>query len=599
MKAIFNSKRCGKGWVNEGLKHGGKLMVILGLIVSLMVIIMTAYTAAYWRKIVPGVKILGMNVGNMSAEMAAKLVDNRLRKQKLEGIRLVAGDQNWIIEPDDVGVSVNIPKTTGQAWMVARKGGWIERLGQAQRSYFEGLDFGLVVEIDESKWEKITAEMAASIDDEEIQPGLRVVGGDKNKEIVLEPGKDGVRLNRKHLREIVLSRWSSISSDQVEMPVEEVVVSKDKDKVEAAIKLGSKLLGKKLKLTVDEDEWAIEEDELVGLISVAQGGVDKDKLQIKVTSFAKEIDREPQNAAFQFVDGKVEEFRPGKDGLRVEQDRLVGSLVDGVMTLAENEEWVVGVSVERMKPAITTEDVNDLGIKELVGKGESTYFHSIPNRVHNVGLAAQRINGVLISPGEIFSFNQALGEVSAATGFKSAYVISGGRTVLGDGGGVCQVSTTLFRAALDVGLPIVERKAHAYRVGYYEQNYPVGIDATVYNPTADLKFKNDTPGYLLIQTVIDEEKRYLSFEIYGTDDGRVVKLTKPKVWGLSSPPPAIYQDDPSLPVGKVVQVDWAASGAKASFDYQVTKNGEVTFEKTFYSNYQPWRSVYLRGVKID
>ena len=124
--------------------------------------------------------------------------------------------------------------------------------------------------------------------------------------------------------------------------------------------------------------------------------------------------------------------------------------------------------------------VNDLGVKELVGSGYSTYSGSIENRVFNVSHGASKINGVLIPPGETFSFNKTVGDITAATGFKQAYVIKSGRTVLDDGGGICQVSTTLFRAALNAGLPIVNRTAHAYRVGYYEQGFPPGIDATIY-----------------------------------------------------------------------------------------------------------------------
>ena len=170
--------------------------------------------------------------------------------------------------------------------------------------------------------------------------------------------------------------------------------------------------------------------------------------------------------------------------------------------------------------------------------------------------------------------------------------------MLGDGGGVCQVSTTVFRAALNAGLTITERKAHAYRVGYYEQDSKPGIDATVYNPTADLKFLNDTENHILIQTKVDTKNMNMSVQIYGTKDDRVASISVPKISSQTPPPATLYVDDPTLPLGQMKQIDWSAWGAKVSFNYKVTKGDETLFEKTFYSNYQPWRAVYLKGTRI-
>ncbi|MCL5935535.1 MAG: VanW family protein, partial [Firmicutes bacterium] len=189
-----------------------------------------------------------------------------------------------------------------------------------------------------------------------------------------------------------------------------------------------------------------------------------------------------------------------------------------------------------------------------------------------------------------------VGEVSAATGYKQAYVIKSGRTVLDDGGGVCQVSTTLFRAALKAGLPIPERTGHAYRVGYYEQGgFPPGMDATVFAPSVDLKFKNDTPNYLLLQAYTVANNLYI--DIYGTSDGRVTSLSAPKVTNQTPPPPDLHQDDPTLPRGTVQQVDWAAWGANVSFTRKVTRGDETLVSETWNTSYRPWQAVYLVGTK--
>ena len=167
--------------------------------------------------------------------------------------------------------------------------------------------------------------------------------------------------------------------------------------------------------------------------------------------------------------------------------------------------------LEKIEPEIKTSDTNRLGIVDLIGQGESYFRHSITSRIHNIDLASSRLDGVLIAPGEIFSFNQAVGEISKTTGYRDAYIIQNGRTTLGAGGGVCQVSTTLFRAALNAGLPIIERHAHAYRVSYYEQDSKPGFDATVFSPTADLKFKNDTNAYILVQRFFELKNHHLVF----------------------------------------------------------------------------------------
>jgi vancomycin resistance protein YoaR len=186
--------------------------------------------------------------------------------------------------------------------------------------------------------------------------------------------------------------------------------------------------------------------------------------------------------------------------------------------------------------------------------------------------------------------------VSANTGYQQAYIIQNGRTVLGDGGGVCQVSTTLFRAALNTGLPIVERTAHAYRVGYYEQDSAAGLDATVYSPTVDLKIKNDTPGYILIQTIVDPDSMHLTFNLYGKKDGRVAEVSKPIVYDQTPAPPPRNEDDPTMKKGTTKQVDFAAAGAKAKFSYKVTRSGATLIAQDFYSSYRPWQAVYLVGT---
>ncbi len=325
-----------------------------------------------------------------------------------------------------------------------------------------------------------------------------------------------------------------------------------------------------------------------------------DVVEKAINTLSSRIDVPVQEALFQFDNGRVTAFRASRNGRAVQKTDALARFETAVKALphAPSYHVVITLPVYTIQPAATTDKVNSFGIKELIGRGYSEFKGSIPGRIHNVVLAAARFNGVLIPPGETFSFNDTVGDISAATGYQSAYIIKEGRTVLGDGGGVCQVSSTLFRAALAAGLPIVERRAHAYRVHYYEEGgFKPGLDATVFAPSVDLKIKNDTPAHILIQTKADTKNLTLIFELYGTHDGRSSEITNHVVWDQTPPPEPLYQEDPTLKAGVTKQVDWAAWGAKASFNYRVTRGNEVLQDTKFVSNFRPWQAVYLKGTQ--
>lgn len=325
----------------------------------------------------------------------------------------------------------------------------------------------------------------------------------------------------------------------------------------------------------------------------------KKNLDEEYATFKEKIDIKPVDPLFNFENNRVVSFRLGRDGRTVDEDTLTEVILAQSRSALLSEEpqtVTIAVPTRRVPSAVTEDKANDMGIKEVVGEGTSRFIGSIENRIFNISLAATRLNGTIIKPGEVFSFNKAVGDISVFNGYRQAYVISGGKTVLGDGGGVCQVSTTLFRAALNAGLPIVERNPHAYRVSYYETETGPGIDAAIYTPSLDLKFKNDTPQHLLIQSYVDLETQRLTFALYGTKDDRQVSVSKPVVVSETSAPEPTYQDDPNLPKGEVKQVDFAAPGANVYFTRTVTKDGKTKTDK-FASNYRPWQAVYLRGTK--
>jgi vancomycin resistance protein YoaR len=168
------------------------------------------------------------------------------------------------------------------------------------------------------------------------------------------------------------------------------------------------------------------------------------------------------------------------------------------------------------------------------------------------------------------------------------------------GGGVCQVSTTLFRTVYFAGYPILERYAHAYRVGYYEQTSGgrdqnlAGLDATVFVPLVDFKFKNDTPYWLLMETYVNSNQS-LTWKFYSTKDGRVVNHTTTGPTNTIEAPDPLYRENPELEKGKIEQVDWEAEGATVVVKRTVTRGGVVLYNDTFTTVYQPWRAIYEYG----
>lgn len=304
-----------------------------------------------------------------------------------------------------------------------------------------------------------------------------------------------------------------------------------------------------------------------------------------------------EDALFEFKDKRVTSFKVEKPGVQL----TIKKAQDDIEKYLLSESYQATgksflVASKELKPRVSIKDTNSFGIVEKIGEGVSNYTHSSPEREYNLTHAAKKLHGILVPPGENFSYNRAIGDISQETGFKPGYIIKDGRTVLGDGGGVCQDSTTLFRAALNTGLPIVERHAHAYRVRYYENDRKPGFDATVFAPSVDFRFKNDTPAYILIQATVDPVKKTLLIEFYGKKDGRQIELSEATLFGALPAPEPSYEDDPSLPTGTVKQVDWAAPGIKSTFTYKVkAKDGTIIQDRTFYSSYRPWKAVYLVG----
>lgn len=548
-------------------------------------------TLPFKNKVYPNVYIAGIYVGDLTREEALNKIDDVKLPEK---ITLNINNQSKDLLVAELIKNVDKEKTINRAYNLTNSGNVFNDVISQLNLIRKPKNVGLIVNFDDSKIDETLTILSSSFGQKPVYPSAKIVGN----EVVIDKGRNGVEIEKERAINDIKNVIIFNKNEKIEIALTEInAVLSEEELINYRENL-QKLVKSKIDLKLDFDTHSLNDTELITFVK-QDGSFDDQKIKTKIAEIARKINRDPQDSVFIVEGERVVEFTPSKDGITVNEDKLVEEIKSSLKNLLENleiKQVSLNIPVIKLEPKIKNEDVNNLGIKTLLGKGVSYFSGSIPNRIHNINLAQSKFKGILVPSGETFSFNQILGDVSAYTGYKAAYVIKDGKTVLGDGGGVCQVSTTIFRAALSAGLPIVERRPHSYRVGYYEQGFAPGLDATVFYPTTDFKFKNDTPNYILIQPTVDNKNYTLTFEIYGTSDGRVATTSKPIITSSTAPAPDLYVDDPSLPLGTTKQIEHRAFGAKVVFDYKVTRNGETMIDQKFVSSYRPWQAVYLRGT---
>lgn len=300
------------------------------------------------------------------------------------------------------------------------------------------------------------------------------------------------------------------------------------------------------------------------------------------------FDRAPKNASYRFAGNSITRVKE-ENGYALDMAAAKTVLAQAILDPSVHE---VLLPVTETLPTLTLSQLPDPKSLQLLSSATTHFGGSSAERSANVYAAATHLDGTVVPMGEVFSFLDSIGSISLATGYRSALVISGGRTVEGVGGGVCQVSTTTFRALYSAGLPVVSRSQHAYRVHWYEPL--VGFEAAVYQPGVDLKMKNDTPAPLIIRASPNIRGGSLTVSLYGIPDGRKVSISSAKILSRTPHPPAQTIRDASLPAGTTKQVDWAVDGFHVQINRTVSKQGNSSYE-TLDTRYKPWRAVYAVG----
>jgi len=364
------------------------------------------------------------------------------------------------------------------------------------------------------------------------------------------------------------------------------------------------LLAAPLVLRRAEQSWTWQPNKLAELLTVkAEHGqvtveIDPDRLARAVEKLAQLVDTGSAEPRVAFRGGKLKITQPGQTGWQLKQPEA-GAAITQALRRPKRE---LALPVQELTPQVTAKTLPSLGIGELVGEGRSSFEGSADYRITNIKAGAARINGVLIPPGSEFSFNTQLGEVDDSNGFVKGYAVIGQRTQLEWGGGVCQDSTTVFRAAFWAGLPITERHAHPFYISWYDDfSFPnesgPGLDATIYTGVSDLKFMNDTGHWLLMEAIADESAQVLTVRLYGTKPNRSVSVRGPEVGNIVPPPdePVIVTDS-SVPAGTVKQTDHARKGMDITVYRVITENGVEKPPEPFFTRFKAWPNVFVKGT---
>ncbi|MDQ3098356.1 MAG: VanW family protein [bacterium] len=580
-----------------------KIIVLVCFFVGLPIVALGLPFLFYSNRIMPGVHVGSIELSGKTRPEAVSLLRSQLKSREDATITFIPSNGAPEVTVGKVRdyASYDVDKTVELAFEEGRKGGLDSRLRAIGRILREGVHISPIYAYDKNRFDERLANAIRPLERPVINSQLALV----KDTVILTSSQSGYVAHRDHALADFESYLALRSNKpQFSIPLADKKPDISVENSQDALRKAQSALARPLTLKstyLPASTWSLTKEQLFALMDLrkADKAVDVVVTDYKVASYTAEIagllNREPIEAKFQLEGERVSTFEPAQPGLELNSEELTKEIASRAFDPAKGTD--IEIPVRTKEPAITTEAVNNYGIKELVGQGTSKFRGSPAGRIHNLSLASNKLNGVLIAPGETFSMYKVVGEVEKSTGYQDAFVILNGRTVPGVGGGLCQVSTTLFRAVLNAGLPIKERHQHAYRVSYYEQNSQPGIDAAVYFPTWDFKFQNDTGNHLLLQTKVDTKASTAEFNLYGVKDGRTVEISKPLVTNQTPPPPELRIDDPNLKRGTENEVDHAVWGANVVFTRKVMKDGQQIIADTFKSNYKAWQRVVMVGVK--
>ncbi|MEA3350182.1 MAG: VanW family protein, partial [Chloroflexota bacterium] len=581
----------------------------LGLFALSLAAVMIGFHISYVGKIYPGVCVGWVDLSGQTLQQAADQLSRAYDYPTRGTIILRDGDQSWGHSPLELGLIFDPEYNAREAYNLGRGGSVFERLGDQFQAWYQGMTLPVQMSLDQRIAYHQLKTIAAQIDIPTIEASLSVDGVD----VVVRAGQIGRRLNIPATLAAIETLTQAMLDGEITMVVDEdAPVIMD---VEAQAEIARRILSAPLTVKMPADSegehgpWVFARQDVGGMLTIErvatpegeeyQVGLSDERMRSFLAEIGPGLARKQENARFIFNDDTQE--------LELIQPAVYGQLLDveaSIKVISEKTlagEHTIALDMEYTIPEISDDaTAESLSITELVSSHTTYFYGSSSSRRHNIHTAAARFHGIFVAPGETFSMAESLGNVSLDSGYTEAWIIYGDRTIKGVGGGVCQVSTTLFRAAFFGGFPIVERHPHAYRVYYYEQTYGggndpqwAGLDATVYVPVVDLKFTNDSDHWLLMETYAGNH--YLTWKFYSASDGRTVEWETTGLTNIQEPAEPKYEENQELDKGEIKQVDWAIEGADVTVSRTVFRSGEILFADVFETHYQPWAAVCEYG----
>ena len=584
-----------------------------GFVIFLAIVIvwMIGYQLAYAGKIFPGVSVAGVDISGLSPNDAALKLSQTLSYPITGKVLFRDADRVWVASPAELGMVFDPSASALAAYDFGRKGGLFAALSGQISARGLGADVSPVVIFDQRVAYTYLQNIAAQVDQQVVEASLRVEGTN----VVSEPGQLGRAINLDATLIYLGSQLQSFRDGEVPLVIQET--SPTLLDVSSQAEAARRILSQPLTIAVpnyregDPGPWTFDIPIVANMLAVnivnnagvaeMQVGLDPNVLRDSLDDLKVLVDRNPDNARFVFNDetGQIEPIQASAIGRVMDVEASITAINDALL----RGEHTVALSVAEQAPAVVdTATGAELGVTQLIAEQTTYFYGSSEARIQNIVAAAERYHGLLVAPGETFSMGNELGDVSLENGFAEALIIYGGRTIKGVGGGVCQVSTTLFRTVFFAGFPVVERYSHAYRVSYYEMDASgsvdpnfAGLDATVYFPLVDFKFQNDTANWLLMETYVNVGARTITWKIYSTSDGRSITWETTGPANVVPPPAPLFEENPDFKVNQISQVDYAAQGADVTVSRTVWRGGQVYFSDQFITHYEPWQAVCQYG----
>ncbi|MFW5748862.1 MAG: VanW family protein [Chloroflexota bacterium] len=583
------------------------ILLITGftLLLLLLVILIGVFRISYTERITPGVTVFGVDLGGMTRESAINTLAGRFSYDDSAVYTFRHGDDAWQFTAGELGLTFDTAATVDEALAVGAGDNFIGGLLNQADAWFSGQAIAPIIKYDQNMAVERLMRIAEVIN-RPPQDAALVINGTS---VSTTPGQTGYTLDITTTLQTLNERMLTLDGGgEIPLVINETPplvwnVDEVADQVRAAF-------SGPLQLTATDSAgnalgpWTISVEQIAALLRIdmvdnADGTrryvptIDMSVFADTLAQLAPGLTTQPVDGRFHFDDptGQLIMVQPAVPGRALDIEATLARLEDAVYRYdSRTVSMAFDLTQPRYHEGITAAE---LGITQMVAESTTYFDGSSANRRHNIAEGASRFDGIIIGPGDEFSFNQHLGDISLESGFVEGKVIVGGSTVTGIGGGICQVSTTAFRAALNGGYWISERNTHAYRVSYYElADAPPGLDAAIWSPERDFKFINDTDYHLLIEVSVYPSQNALQFRLYSTDPGRSVEFRAPVIQNEIPAPPPRYVVNPDLRPGEVVQVDYAADGMDVTIVRLVTDvNGETRTDRVF-THYLPWQAVY-------